>query len=402
MKKAIALVLLIIVVSLYSLGKTAPIDERDKWMRDTLELGDSIMATYSSTLDYSPYGQYIAGYITLVGDDSVGSNPDTIKVYNVNNYKDTVLCGLINELGYIDTMAILSSGQEKKFLINDSYLYMVNIIRTNTTNLAARTSYGLLEFSNTAGTWAIHPSRILLVDSVGIVAEVANVSSVDEVDFVDTVRVLNQADNLSSVDEVDFVDTLRVVLKVNDIDTVTNLGTIDTLWAVRTVDNIALVDLVTLIASVNLMDSMNVLKLVDVVTEITNGHIYNSDTTQKKYRDSYTLTSTAADTVWQDTAYGNFRDIYIGYADTGVTTSAGISDSCIVELWDAELSVWKPVGVVNMWNGNHYLYISPGSGLNAEYKIDHYIVDIFRIRFVNTQYFATRTGTVSWTGKGDR
>ena len=322
MKKAIALVLLIIVVSLYSLGKTAPIDERDKWMRDTLELGDSIMATYSSTLDYSPYGQYIAGYITLVGDDSVGTDLDTFKVYNVNYYNDTVLCGLINELGYIDTMAILSSGQESKFLINDSYLWNVNIIRTNTTNLAARTSYGLLEFSNTAGTWAVQTSGM---DSIGAIATVTTVGTVT---------------------------------------TVTTVGTVST---------------------------------------ITNGHIFTSDTTQKKYRASYTLTSTGADTIFQDTAYGNFRDIYIGYADTGVTTSAGITDSCIVELYDALLSVWKPVGVINMWNGNHYLYVSPGSGLNAEYKIDHYIVDIFRIRFVNTQVgLGTRTGTVSWSGKADR
>jgi len=176
------------------------------------------------------------------------------------------------------------------------------------------------------------------VDSVGIVAEVANVSSVDEVDFVDTVRVL---------------------------------------------------------------------KLVDVVTELTNGHIFNSDTTQKKYRASYTLTSTGADTIWQDTAYGNFKKVYIGYSDTGLTTSAGITDSCIVELWDALLSVWKPIGVVDQWNGNHHLYISPGSGLNREYQIGandgHYIIDIFRIRFVNTQVgMGTRTGTVSWTGKGDR
>ena len=157
------------------------------------------------------------------------------------------------------------------------------------------------------------------------------------------------------------------------------------------------------LGTVGVIGTVTTVTTVGTVSTITNGHIFTSDTTQKKYRASYTLTSTGADTIFQDTAYGNFRDIYIGYADTGVTTSAGITDSCIVELYDALLSVWKPVGVINMWNGNHYLYVSPGSGLNAEYKIDHYIVDIFRIRFVNTQVgLGTRTGTVSWSGKADR
>ena len=160
---------------------------------------------------------------------------------------------------------------------------------------------------------------------------------------------------------------------------------------------------VSTVDSIGILTELTNVTTVGTVTEITNGHIYTSDTTQKKYRASYTLTSTGADTIFQDTAYGNFKEIYIGYSDTGVTTSAGITDSCIVELWDALLSVWKPVGVINMWNGNHYLYISPGSGLNAEYKLDHYIVDIFRIRFVNTQVgLGTRTGTVSWSGKADR
>ena len=242
------------------------------------------------------------------------------------------------------------------------------------------------------------------VDSVGIVAEVANVSSVDEVDFVDTVRVLIQADNLSSVDEVDFVDTVRTVLLV---DTVGTVGVLDTAEVVRQVDNVSEVVNVTSVDEVDFVDTLSVLKNLYVVTELTNGHIFNSDTTQKKYRASYTLTSTGADTIWQDTAYGNFKKVYIGYSDTGLTTSAGITDSCIVELWDALLSVWKPIGVVDQWNGNHHLYISPGSGLNREYQIGandgHYIIDIFRIRFVNTQVgMGTRTGTVSWTGKGDR
>jgi len=181
------------------------------------------------------------------------------------------------------------------------------------------------------------------------------------------------------------------------VTTVTSVTKVDSMGTLTEVANVTSVD------DVDKVDSVGTVAVVGTVSELTNGNSYVTDSTQKKYRASYTLTSTGADTVWQDTAYGNFKNIYIGYADTGVTTSAGITDSCIVELYDALLSVWKPVGVINMWNGNHYLYVSPGSGLNAEYKIDHYIVDIFRIRFVNTQVgLGTRTGTVSWSGKADR
>lgn len=307
MKKIIVtIVLLFIIISLNDLSRSEPLDERDKLYRDTFELGDSIMGTYNATrtLNMSPDGRYIAGYITFVGDDSVGDSPDTFKVYNVNYYSDTILCGIINELGYIDTMAVLSSNEEQKFLINDSYLWNVNIIRTNAENLANRTSYGLLEFSNTAGTWAIQSSSI---------AEIENVTSVDLID------------------------------------------------------------------------------------EIANGNMYVSDSTQKKFRDSYVLT--LGDSVWQDTAYGNFKEIYIGYSDTGIAAgSGGLVDSVIIELWDAELSVWKPVGVTNMWNNNFYSYVSPGSGENAEYKLDHYVVDIIRFRLMNADGNG-RTGTISWTGK---
>ena len=131
-------------------------------------------------------------------------------------------------------------------------------------------------------------------------------------------------------------------------------------------------------------------------TETIKGFMFVQDTSQQKYRASYTLTT--GDTIWQDTAYGNFSGIYIGYSDTGTT----LTDSITIELWDALLSVWKPVGAINMWNDNFYSYISPGAGETGEYKLEHNIIDIFRFRLMNTEYVAGRTGKISWTGKANK
>ena len=135
---------------------------------------------------------------------------------------------------------------------------------------------------------------------------------------------------------------------------------------------------------------------LDSITEIINGHIFTSDTTQLKYRNSFSLTT--GDSIAQDTLYGNFNKIFIGGSDTGGT----FTDSVVTELWDALLSVWKQVGVTNMWNGNFYSYVSPGAGETAEYVLDHEVVDIIRFRLINEEYVSGRTFEISWTGKGDK
>jgi len=135
---------------------------------------------------------------------------------------------------------------------------------------------------------------------------------------------------------------------------------------------------------------------LDSITEIINGHIFTSDTTQLKYRNSFSLTT--GDSIAQDTLYGNFNKLFIGGSDTGGT----FTDSVVTELWDALLSVWKQVGVTNMWNGNFYSYVSPGAGETAEYVLDHEVVDIIRFRLINEEYVSGRTFEISWTGKGDK
>ena len=135
---------------------------------------------------------------------------------------------------------------------------------------------------------------------------------------------------------------------------------------------------------------------LDSITEIINGNIFTSDTTQLKYRNSFSLTT--GDSIAQDTLYGNFNKIFIGGSDTGGT----FTDSVVTELWDALLSVWKQVGVTNMWNGNFYSYVSPGAGETAEYVLDHEVVDIIRFRLINEEYVSGRTFEISWTGKGDK
>ena len=135
---------------------------------------------------------------------------------------------------------------------------------------------------------------------------------------------------------------------------------------------------------------------LDSITEIINGHIFTSDTTQLKYRNSFSLTT--GDSIAQDTLYGNFNKLFIGGSDTGGT----FTDSVVTELWDALLSVWKQVGVTNMWNGNFYSYVSPGAGETAEYVLDHEVVDIIRFRLINEEYISGRTFEISWTGKGDK
>jgi len=143
---------------------------------------------------------------------------------------------------------------------------------------------------------------------------------------------------------------------------------------------------------------------IGILHELINGHIYTTDSNQYKYRASYTLTSTGADTIWQDTAYGNYDIIYACYSDTG----ASLDDSIAVEIYDPLLAVWIPIGVKCLYNGNDYTIISPGGGNSLKYELGlgsrpDALIDIFRFRMINTQVGVTgRTGTISWWGKADK
>ena len=313
---------------------------------------------YQDSIDYRIEKlTFNSPFITLVVSDSGATLTDSIRVSGVFDRQEIPLWGL-DENNKVVWYAIPGAGETKAFIF---YTYGANKIRLNIANVdtvAGRYTYMTMLENQTPILPTISPENISILG--GYLDSLANLRG-------------GYLDSLLSVK----------LLEGGYLDSLANLrgGYLD---------------------SISNMSSSTIGGYLDSIREIINGHIYTSDTTQKKYRASYTLTSTGADTIWQDTAYGNFKKIYIGVSDTGAT----YTDSLIVELWDVLLSVWKPIGVVNQWNGNHYLYICPGAGLKAEYLIGpedgHYIIDIFRIRYVNTEYVAGRTTPVSWTGKADR
>ena len=144
--------------------------------------------------------------------------------------------------------------------------------------------------------------------------------------------------------------------------------------------------------------------MIDVLTELVNGHVYVTDSNQYKYRASYTLTSTGADTIWQDTAYGNYDVIYACYSDTGTV----LDDSIAVEIYDPLLAVWIPIGAKCTYNGNDYTVISPGGGNALMYELGlgsrpAALIDIIRFRMINVEVGVVgRTGEISIWGKANK
>lgn len=378
-RKIVAIiVLLIIAVSLNDLGNTKPLGDKYKLYRDTIELGDSIMTTTGVN---SPFGRFMSAWLTITADDTNSVCPDTFIVQGTNIYGDITTCALIDNKGYIDTMAVLDSNEVKKYLINESFLWNVSVTRTNTVDLDNRVSMALLEFSNEGGNWSIQDD-----DTIGSIGNIFNIESVDEVDFLDTLRIILLVD---LIEAINLMDSLNVV------------GLVDLIEQINLMDSLSVVNW---IQAVNLVDSLGVVGLIDVVTEITNGHIFVKDTNQYKFRDSYTLTSTGADTIYQDTLYGNFDVVYACYSDTGTV----LDDSICVEIYDPLLGVWVPMGVKCLYNGNDYTVICPGGGDALMYEIGlgsvpAVLIDIIRFRMINVEVGVVgRTGELSLWGKANK
>ena len=223
------------------------------------------------------------------------------------------------------------------------------------------------------------------------------VEAQQELYWIDTtggVNILRKVSNKYPLPvEVGNIDTVWYVRK---LDSLIYAQKIDSLMYLRKIDSLIYIQKIDSLMYIQRMDSLIYIQRIDTLFELINGHVFTSDTTQLKYRNSFSLTT--GDSIAQDTLYGNFNKLFIGGSDTGGT----FTDSVVTELWDALLSVWKQVGVTNMWNGNFYSYVSPGAGETAEYVLDHEVVDIIRFRLINEEYVSGRTFEISWTGKGDK
>ena len=261
----------------------------------------------------------------------------------------------------------------------------------------------LLLFCGSIITEVKAQQEIYWIDTTGGVNKLRKVSNkypfpVEVFGTIDTLWNLQKVDSLIYVQRMDslmYAQRIDSLMYVRKLDSIIHVQRIDSLMYVRRLDSIIHVQRIDSLMYVRRLDSIIHVQRIDTLFELVNGHVFNSDTTQLKYRNSYTLTY--GDSLAIDTLYGNFNKIYIGYSDTGGT----FTDSITVELWDALLSVWKQVGVTNLWNGNFYSYISPGAGETAEYVLDHDVIDIIRFRYVNN-WIPGRTGSISWTGKGDK
>jgi len=123
---------------------------------------------------------------------------------------------------------------------------------------------GVVTPDTTTSFLKVDSSGNLLVStgsSTTVIDSIRNIANLESVDLIDFITLVDSVRNIGNVESVDLVDLVTLVDSIRNIANLESLDLIDVL---------ALVDLVTLVDSIRNIGNLESVDLVDVLTSITN------------------------------------------------------------------------------------------------------------------------------------